>query len=344
MANGPIIATAPLGMHWQTLDPFLFCAYHNDAYPEGNENMGLAPAQLSGRASGSDFSAKDGWSMYHGSEIPGFPRHPHRGFETITLARRGYIDHSDSLGATARFGEGDVQWMTAGQGIVHAEMFPLVHKDAGNPTELFQIWLNLPSTSKMVAPHFSMLWSEQMPHVAPLDAVGTKVVLIAGQLEEAKPPAPPPNSWASNPHAEITICTVDIATGGRWQLPAAKAHLNRVLYLFSGDAVVVAGQVVHSGHAIQLAPDADVSLQNDGGPAQLLLMQGRPIGEPVAQHGPFVMNSQQEIRQAMMDYQACGFGGWPWPDDGPVHPREAGRFARYPDGTVITPEVSEAAE
>lgn len=344
MTNGPIIATAPLGMHWQTLDPFLFCAYHNDAYPEGNQNMGLTPEQLRGRAIGSDFSAKDGWSMYHGSEVPGFPRHPHRGFETITLARRGYIDHSDSLGATARFGEGDVQWMTAGQGIVHSEMFPLVHQDRGNHTELFQIWLNLPAASKMAPPHFSMLWSEQMPHVEPHGSVGTEVVLIAGQLEGATPPSPPPDSWASNPDADITICTVDIASGGRWQLPPAHADLNRVLYLFSGDALAVAGQVVPSGHAIQLAPDAQVSLHNDGAPAQLLLLQGRPIGEAVAQHGPFVMNSEQEIRQAMMDYQASGFGGWPWPEDGPVQPRDKGRFARYPDGSEITPQISEAAE
>jgi len=306
--------------------------------------MGLSPAQLAGRSIGSDFSGKDGWSMYHGSEIPGFPRHPHRGFETITLARRGYIDHSDSLGATARFGEGDVQWMTAGQGIVHAEMFPLVHANTGNHTELFQVWLNLPSTSKMVPPHFSMLWSEQLPHVDPHDSVGTEVVLIAGHLEGAAPPAPPPDSWASNPDAEITICTINIAEGGRWQLLAANAGLNRVLYLFSGEAVSVAGELIQSGQAIQLEPSAEITLKNDSGAAQLLLLQGRPIGEPVAQHGPFVMNDQQQIRQAMMDYQGSGFGGWSWRDDGPVHARDTGRFARYPDGRVLTPGVTETAE
>ena len=107
-----MIATVPLGMHWPTLDPFLFCAYHKDAYPRGNNNMGVPRDQLAGRDIGMDFSQKDGWSMYHGDEVPGFPRHPHRGFETVTLARQGFIDHSDSLGATARFGEGDVQWLS----------------------------------------------------------------------------------------------------------------------------------------------------------------------------------------------------------------------------------------
>ena len=92
-----------------------------------------------------------------------FPQHPHRGFETVTFVRQGFIDHSDSLGATARFGRGDVQWLTAGEGIVHCEMFPLLDLDGPNPCELFQIWLNLPAADKMVEPYFTMLWNEDIP-------------------------------------------------------------------------------------------------------------------------------------------------------------------------------------
>ena len=143
---------------WETLDPFLFCVHHDDSYPAGNESLGPA-ASLDGREIGSDFAGKDGWRMYHGDVVPGFPQHPHRGFETVTIVRRGLIDHSDSLGATARFGGGDVQWLTAGKGIVHSEMFPLVRRDQANPLELFQIWLNLPAADKMVAPYFSMFWN-----------------------------------------------------------------------------------------------------------------------------------------------------------------------------------------
>ena len=191
MSKHVVIGVIPLGFPWATVDPFLFCAHHDDAYPAGNEQMGPA-ASLEGRNLGMDFEVKDGWRMYHGDVVPGFPRHPHRGFETVTLARHGYIDHSDSLGATARFGHGDVQWMTAGKGVVHSEMFPLVHRDRGNRTELFQIWLNLPRADKLVDPHFGMLWSETIPRHAFTDQAGrtTAVTTIAGALEGRTPPAP----------------------------------------------------------------------------------------------------------------------------------------------------------
>src|SRR5512134_2456183 len=130
--SNPILQVSPLGSRWQTADPFLFCVHHIDHFPKGNDQLGPA-ASLAGRAIGADFEGKDGWRMYHGEVVPGFPQHPHRGFETVTIVREGLIDHSDSLGATARFGHGDVQWLTAGRGIVHSEMFPLLDRAGPNP-------------------------------------------------------------------------------------------------------------------------------------------------------------------------------------------------------------------
>src|ERR1700723_1310598 len=130
VTHPPVLNISKIGFPWATPDPFLFCVYHEDAYPNGNALLG-PDASLNGRNLGQDFAGKDGWRMYHGRTVPGFPAHPHRGFETVTIVRRGHIDHSDSLGATARFGSGDVQWLTAGGGIVHAEMFPLL--EAGKP-------------------------------------------------------------------------------------------------------------------------------------------------------------------------------------------------------------------
>jgi redox-sensitive bicupin YhaK (pirin superfamily) len=329
-----ILASAPLGFPWQTLDPFLFCVHHLDAYPEGNDEMGPDPSLLRGRQMGMDFEIRDGWRMYHGRVVPGFPRHPHRGFETITIARRGYIDHSDSMGAKARFGNGDVQWMTAGAGVVHSEMFPLVRRDGDNTTELFQIWLNLPRADKMVDPYFTMLWAENIPRSTFTDANGlqTEVVTVVGPLGEHAPPLPPPNSWASRPEAEIAIWTLALEPGATFELPPASPGLTRALYYFSGETLSVAGTSSAPGKVFQLDPTVPVTLKNGAAPAELLLLQGRPIGEPVVQHGPFVMNTPGEIRQAMIDYQRTGFGGWPWDRDDPVHEREATRFALHADG------------
>ena len=169
MADDLVLSVERLGFPWKTLDPFLFCVHHDDHYPAGNAELGPA-ASLAGRTLGSDFEGKDGWRMYHGDVVPGFPQHPHRGFETVTYVRTGFCDHSDSLGATARFGRGDTQWMTAGKGIVHCEMFPLLDADGPNPLELFQIWLNLPAKRKMVAPHVAMFWSGNVPRRVFADA------------------------------------------------------------------------------------------------------------------------------------------------------------------------------
>src|SRR6187549_360551 len=200
----PVLQTVPLGLHWPTIDPFLFCAHHADAYPEGNAHLG-PEASLEGRDIGQDFTGTDGWRMYHGDVVPGFPQHPHRGFETVTIVRTGYIDHSDSLGATARFGMGDVQWLTAGAGVVHSEMFPLLKPDAPNTLELFQIWLNLPAKSKLVPPYFTMLWDGDIPRRTFTDENGrtTVVTIISGALDGTEPLPPPPQSWAASPEADV---------------------------------------------------------------------------------------------------------------------------------------------
>jgi quercetin 2,3-dioxygenase len=340
MSQHPVIQTQALGFPWATVDPFLFCAYHDDAYPAGNAQMG-PQASLAGRDMGQDFSRKDGWSMYHGQTVPGFPGHPHRGFETVTIVRKGLIDHSDSLGAAARFGGGDVQWVTAGQGIVHSEMFPLLDASRPNPLELFQIWLNLPAKNKMVPPHFTMLWSEDVPRQTSKDAQGraTEVAVIAGRLPGAgQPLPPPPDSWAAQADADVAIWTIKMAPGAHWTLPAATGQgTRRSLYFFKGQSISLAGQTMAGHAAIELRGDAEVEFVNGDAEAEFLLLQGKPIAEPVAQYGPFVMNTPTEIRQAMADYQRTQFGGWPWQDNAPVHGRDPARFAKHPGGREERP-------
>jgi quercetin 2,3-dioxygenase len=336
-----IVETLPLGFPWVTADPFLFCVHHDDAYPAGNEAMGPA-VSLAGRNLGQDFELKDGFRMYHGEVVPGFPQHPHRGFETVTIARRGYIDHSDSLGATARFGSGDVQWLTAGGGIVHSEMFPLLARDRPNPVELFQIWLNLPSADKLVAPHFAMLWRHDIPEVAVTDERGktSRVSVVAGTLAGRRPPAPPPRSWAARSDSDVAIWCIRLEPGASFSLPrVVGAETNRTLYFFRGAALTVAGRAFTEHAAIAVRGGVPIPLEAGSEEVEILLLQGRPIGEAVAQYGPFVMNTREEIQRAMLDYQRTRFGGWPWPTDAPVHGRDEPRFAKH-GGKVERPPPS----
>jgi redox-sensitive bicupin YhaK (pirin superfamily) len=321
-----------LGFPWTCLDPFLFTVHHLDKYPEGLDHQGPAPELLSGRPIGTDFTYQDGWSMYHGDKIPGFPQHPHRGFETVTVVRHGFVDHSDSLGATARYGEGDVQWLTTGSGIMHSEMFPLIQSDAPNTMELFQIWLNLPPESKMVPAYFGMLWSEEIPTVD-FDG-GVTVDVMAGRLAGHSAPPPPPDSWASRPESDLAIWLIKIPAGGEWTLPSAAAGVNRMLYCFAGSDATVESTNVSAEEAVRLDPTAEIAIRAGSDGAEFLLLQGRPIDAPVFQMGPFVMNTAEELQQAFVDYRTTQFGGWPWSRPDPVHDRTEGRFALHADGKV----------
>ena len=333
-----IKSVKPLGFPWQTQDPFLFCVHHEDFYPKGNDEMGPA-ASLSGRNIGNDFAInKERWRMYHGQRVPGFPAHPHRGFETVTIVTKGVVDHSDSLGAAGRFGFGDVQWMTAGKGVQHCEMFPLLNKEKDNPLELFQIWLNLPKAKKFAMPHFAMLWSDTIPVHKVTDKNGkiTEVRIIGGKIGDVRAPAPAPNSWAADPEHDVAIWTIKMEEGAEWTLSTSSASTNRSLYFYNGASVQIAGMNFSTNQAVDLYAEKEVLIRNGNSPSSFLLLQGKPINEPVVQYGPFVMNSQSEIQQAMDEYRKTHFGGWPWPTFEHVHPRERPRFAKYPDGVEET--------
>jgi len=316
----------------------LFCVHHNDDYPAGNAQFG--PAQpLTGRNIGQDFVEKDGFRMYHGEAVPGFPRHPHRGFETVTVVRRGLLDHSDSMGAAARYGRGDVQWLTAGGGIQHAEMFPLLSSVERNPVELFQIWLNLPASRKMVPPYFSMLWSDQIPTVDLHDKNGRAVSLtvFAGAYAGHKPPPPPPDSWAADASAEVAIWTLRLSPHARFSMPITRAHTDRSVYILDGAGLQLDGHHHAPRTRLDLERGREVELENGSSPTEVLLLQGSPIGESVAHYGPFVMNTEAELREAFRDYHATQFGGWPWPQNDPVHGESPERFARHADGRTERP-------
>lgn len=284
----------------------------------------------------------------------------------MTATLSGWIDHADSLGNAGRYGEGDVQWMTAGKGICHSEMFPLINTTADNPLTLFQIWLNLPSQQKMVDPFFTMLWHNTIPRVAKTttsddgsNVAHARVTLWSGDVtyynfeadhaQQSLPRAsPPPNSWAHDPEHDVVILHVAMEPGSRLVLPKAKnPRANRSLFYIEGDAggVKVDGISVGSKIAMTLDPNLPVALvyestAQSAQPVEFLMLQGQPIEEPVAQHGPFVMNTRSEIQQAFADYAKTQFGGWPWPRDDMVFPPSKGRFALV-DGEETTAPSSE---
>ncbi len=332
--SNKVLKIEQLSFPWQTQDPFLFCAYHKDNYPAGNDQAAVPNQHLKGRNIGQDFAGKDGWSMYHGSEVPGFPYHPHRGFETISINKEGVIDHADSLGAAGRFRGGDVQWMTAGKGVQHSEMFPLLDQEKGNPLEMFQIWLNLPRASKMVEPHFKMLWKEDIPVIQLTDENGAKTAIdvIVGTFDQTKAPAPTPDSWASNPAHSVGVFTVKMEANAKWTLPRTQSNAKRTVYFYKGKQLKVEGYGIPESHLAELKSDAEITFQNGEGTGFLLILEGQPIGEPVAKYGPFVMNTAQEIQDAFNDYRRTEFGGWPWAEREKTHGLEKGRFALHADG------------
>ena len=299
MSNS-LLQVFSLGFPWQTQDPFLFCVYHLDHYPKGNGEMEPDQKLLEGRSLGSDFTIKDGWRMYHGTSIPGFPSHPHRGFETITIVNKGYCDHSDSLGAAGRFGDGDVQWMTAGRGVQHSEMFPLLNDENENPLELFQIWLNLPKKDKFTDPHFKMLWHEDIPIIKEENAA---IKVIAGTYKNTIANEPAPNSWAATKENDVAIWNIHIEAASEFTLPKAHSEVTRTLYFYEGDFCEIETQKIQPNFGIALNGTQKTIVKTGAKKGSFLLLQGKPIAEPVAKYGPFVMNTDTEVQQAIQEYR-----------------------------------------
>jgi redox-sensitive bicupin YhaK (pirin superfamily) len=324
----------PIDFQWPTQEPFLFCVHHHDRYPPGNKNGGLEARYLEDRDIGQDFTPKDGFRLYHGKEIPGFPVHPHRGFETITIVRKGYIDHADSLGAACRYGEGDVQWLTAGAGIQHSEMFPLLYQDRENTLELFQIWLNLPKSSKMAQPEFKILWNEMLPRIKTDEF---EVTLISGEYQGHTFYQAPQHSWAIDPSHEVNILLVKVKPMGVFEYRPALGETNRTLYFFGGNEVQIDEERINGHKAVLLDSSKELRVSALNGEVEFLILEARPIGEPVVQYGPFVMNTKQEIAQTFEDFQRTEFGGWKWTSHDMVHGPKIERFARFPDGHVEMP-------
>jgi len=287
-------------------DPFLMCGYHDDVFPPASKL----------------------------SNNPGFPQHPHRGMETVTVMIEGITDHADSLGGCGRYGDGDVQWMTAGRGIAHSECPVFRNRDKPNHGTIFQLWLNLPKANKLCEPHAKMLWNEDIPN---LDMQGVTVRIIAGEGALT----PPPRSWAADPLNAVQILHATLQPGAEWCISRISPKSNITLYPFKSQDKGAKLQVPSGAGAQQFVPTGSCVAFDEGSSIkvtcaasaslEVLVLEGMPIGEPVAWHGPFVMCSQAELRVAFQEYQAEKFGRWPWQNQAPLH-GNAPRFAALESG------------
>jgi quercetin 2,3-dioxygenase len=250
------------------IDPFLFLNHHGpQVYPQRNRGLPFGP-------------------------------HPHRGFETVTFILEGELAHLDSGGGESIIRAGGVQWMTAGRGLVHAEVSPDSFKQQGGPLEILQLWVNLPSRLKMVDPHYIGLQKDDIPAIVEDDGKVT-VNLISGSWNGRLAPI--------QSLVDIHMVTLFFQAGGRVAAPVTLGR-NVFLYIVRG-GVNVAGEQVEPFHLIELNDDGDEVQLHATSEAVVLFGHAEPLGEPVVAQGPFVMNTRDEIRQAMVDYQAGKFGG-----------------------------------
>lgn len=228
----------------------------------------------------------------------GVEEHPHRGFETVTIAYQGSVDHRDSAGNSGTINPGDVQWMTAASGVVHEEMHGKDFTAQGGDFEMVQLWVNLPAAAKMSKPGYQGILDAQIPRVE-LGA-GAFARVIAGELNGAK--------GAAKTFTPVNVFDVRMEAGGRADLKLA-AGQNAAIVLLRGE-VVVNGSSVLKGEAqiAPLSPSGEEVLLEAKAESLLLILSGEPLNEPVASYGPFVMNTETELRQAFEDYRAGRMG------------------------------------
>src|SRR5690349_658419 len=234
----------------------------------------------------------------HGpGEAKGAPDHPHRGFETVTYILDGAVEHGDSQGNRGRIGAGDVQWMTAGSGVVHSEMPSEEIRRNGGRLHGFQLWVNLPRRDKMMKPRYQELRATDIPTANSVDGKVVVTVLAGQSLGTAA---------TIDTRTPILYLHVRLQPGARFTQPIPKSY-NAFAFVIDGEATF-GDRVARENDAVIFASNGDeVSIASEAG-AELLLIGGEPLGEPVARYGPFVMNTPGEIRQAMLDYQSGRFG------------------------------------
>ena len=225
----------------------------------------------------------------------GVDSHPHKGFETVTVVFQGELEHRDSAGNSGSIGPGDVQWMTAGSGVLHEEKHSERFTRSGGDMEMAQLWVNLPAKDKGVAPQYQTLVAAEIPTLA----IGSSMVrLIAGNWDD--------HAGAAKTFTKVLLWTIDVAGPATLTIPIPHGF-DSAIYVRSGE-VTIGEEAVGTSELVTFElDDAGVEVST-AGPTQLLVLGGEPINEPIAAYGPFVMNSQAEIAEAIREFQSGKYG------------------------------------
>ena len=320
-------------MHWDTEDPFIFASHHEDDYPQGNRQQAPPLEQIGGRDLGRDYEKRLGFRMYHGKVVPGFPMHAHWGYETITLAQVGYVDHRDHMGIEGRFGFGDVQWVCASSRYSHNEMYPLANQEDRNPNDITQIMLNLPLELKNRDNAVNTVWDNDVPRAG---GEGWKAKVLCGRFGGVSAGSPSPESWAHGDHG-VRIVRFELEPGASVVVDRGMDGANRNLYFISGKDASFNGISVEKESRVKLMENIEVTIENGDETSVIWLLEGKPIGQKMASFGPIYLANLKEVRAGLDEIRKNEYGEWPWQLIDSAQPLGSGRFIRYPDGTERRP-------
>ena len=325
--------TSGLGMHWDTEDPFIFASHHEDDYPHGNRQQAPPLNEISGRNLGRDYTQRLGFRMYHGKVVPGFPMHAHWGYETVTLAEKGYVDHFDTEGIQGRFGFGDVQWVSASSKYEHCEMYPLVNQEDRNPNDITQIMVNLPLEMKNQPNSVNTVWSGDVPVVS---GDGWEAKVICGRFGGREAESPCSASYARTSNG-VRILRIRMDPGSSMEIDPAADGAKRNLYFVSGDKARVCGTEVDFYTRMKFSDLGGFTMENGDAESVFWLLEGRPIGQKMASYGPVYLEDLKDVRRALDEIRRNEFLEWPWDIIDKAQPLGTERFIRYADGTESKP-------
>ena len=322
-----------INIHWSGDDPFTFVSHHHDEYPHGNAQLAPPLELISGRNLGRDYQERFGFRMYHGRVVPGFPMHAHWGYETLSIAEKGFVDHFDTEKNFGRYGNGDVQWTLATNRYEHCEMYPLLNQEENNPVHITQVMINIPLDRKNKDNLVNNVWAEDIPVI---EDDGCKVTLYCGTYCNKSIYSPNPGSWATEDN-HVRIMKVELQPGKVFELESLPEGISRNVYFVSGKDADMDGTKVKPNLRFKMKTSTSLKITNGEEQSEFWVLEGRPIGEKQAAFGPVILSDLDEVRRSMDEIRIKEFQEWPWGVMDVTNPIDMGRELHRADGTVERP-------